>query len=137
MERERAALNAYIGRSIRAFRQAKGMTLSELSQLLCVSYQQVQKYGKGKNRLSVDRLYYIAKILRVDIRDFLPDGAFNDDARKAPKIIAGEAFCLIQDEEMRGIVMALMNRLTASAPSDSSLTANLATPAPAPGHGKA
>ena len=52
-----------VGQRIRARRMAKGMSQTELGDLLGVTFQQVQKYEKGTNRTSAGRLAQIASIL--------------------------------------------------------------------------
>ncbi len=47
-----------------------GMSQEKLGEMLGLTFQQVQKYEKGMNRISVGRLVDIAKILGVDIHFF-------------------------------------------------------------------
>lgn len=56
-----------IGESIRAHRLIVGMSQSDLAGRLGVSFQQVQKYEKGMNRVGAGRLPQIAKIFNVPI----------------------------------------------------------------------
>lgn len=56
-----------IGESIRAHRLIVGMSQSDLARKLGVSFQQVQKYEKGMNRIGAGRLPQIAKIFGVPI----------------------------------------------------------------------
>jgi len=54
-----------VGNQIRVLRYKKNMTQNDLAQQLGISFQQVQKYEKGMNRVSSSRLADIAKILGV------------------------------------------------------------------------
>ncbi|WP_372000059.1 helix-turn-helix domain-containing protein [Tistrella mobilis] len=54
-----------IAARIRDLRIRRGMSQSELGKLIGLSFQQVQKYEKGRNRVSADRLSLIAKVLGV------------------------------------------------------------------------
>src|SRR5580704_10142441 len=56
-----------IGKSIRAHRLITGMSQSDLARKLGVSFQQIQKYEKGMNRVGAGRLPQIAKIFDVPI----------------------------------------------------------------------
>ena len=56
-----------IGESIRAHRLILGMTQSDLARRLGVSFQQIQKYEKGTNRVGAGRLPQIAKIFGIPI----------------------------------------------------------------------
>lgn len=59
-----------VGQRIAAFRMAKGMNQSQLGLALGVSFQQVQKYEKGTNRISASKMYTAAIALDVRIQDF-------------------------------------------------------------------
>jgi transcriptional regulator with XRE-family HTH domain len=56
-----------IGASIRAHRLIAGMSQSDLAKQLGVSFQQVQKYEKGANRVGAGRLPQIAEIFDIPI----------------------------------------------------------------------
>jgi transcriptional regulator with XRE-family HTH domain len=56
-----------IGKSIRAHRLIRGMSQSDLAGRLGVSFQQVQKYEKGMNRVGAGRLPQIARIFDIPI----------------------------------------------------------------------
>jgi transcriptional regulator with XRE-family HTH domain len=56
-----------IGESIRAHRLIVGMSQSDLARRLGVSFQQIQKYEKGMNRVGAGRLPRIAKIFDIPI----------------------------------------------------------------------
>ena len=59
------ARDAEIGRLVRAQRQRLRLSQSELAERIGVTFQQVQKYENGTNRISVGRLTRIAKALDV------------------------------------------------------------------------
>jgi transcriptional regulator with XRE-family HTH domain len=64
--------NKRIGQMIREERKKRGMTQMGLSELIGVSYQQVQKYEKGSDNISVERLKQIAKAVNVPVTLFFP-----------------------------------------------------------------
>ncbi|WP_274604576.1 helix-turn-helix domain-containing protein [Aureimonas glaciei] len=55
-----------MGRRVRQVRLLKNLTQEELGQKIGVSYQQVQKYETGANRISASRLYRIAVEFEVE-----------------------------------------------------------------------
>jgi transcriptional regulator with XRE-family HTH domain len=59
-----------MGRRIRLRRVEIGLSQSELGEKLGVSFQQVQKYEKGVNRVGASRLQQIAEALGVDLTFF-------------------------------------------------------------------
>ncbi len=64
-----------IGQLIRELRKANGLTQSALSELVGVSYQQIQKYEKSGDNISVERLKQIANALGTPITLFFTPGA--------------------------------------------------------------
>ncbi len=73
MPRSSGPLDEALGEKIRARRLAAKITQQELANQLGISFQQVQKYEKGVNRLSVGRLEQIAKALGESITYFQGD----------------------------------------------------------------
>ncbi len=65
-----ARINEHVGQRLKARRIVMGMTQSDLAEATGVSYQQVQKYESGANRISAGRLYEIARKLDVDVPYF-------------------------------------------------------------------
>jgi transcriptional regulator with XRE-family HTH domain len=62
--------DAEIGRRVRAQRLHRGMSQMVLADHLDLTFQQVQKYEKGTNRISAGRLQRIAEVLTVPIMFF-------------------------------------------------------------------
>jgi transcriptional regulator with XRE-family HTH domain len=59
-----------IGRKIRALRLERGLSQSGLAEGIGLTFQQVQKYEKGANRVSAGRLQQIANLLNVSVTFF-------------------------------------------------------------------
>ncbi|HEY2068300.1 MAG TPA: helix-turn-helix transcriptional regulator [Rhizomicrobium sp.] len=57
----------YIGSRLILARKSRGISQESLAQALKISFQQVQKYEKGTNRISASRLFEISHLLDVDI----------------------------------------------------------------------
>lgn len=60
-----------LGRRIRQLRMQRGLTQAELAEKLNVSFQQIQKYERGRTSISLMRLQAIARALSVPTSDFL------------------------------------------------------------------
>jgi transcriptional regulator with XRE-family HTH domain len=60
-------IDAYIGARMRECRHALGISQADLAKTLGVSFQQIQKYEKGVNRVSAARLFAICKALNVSL----------------------------------------------------------------------
>ena len=73
-----------VGRRIRVQRMARGMSQTELGKRIGVTFQQVQKYEKGANRVGAGRLTRIATVLEVAVSTFFgASGAPGDEATPA------------------------------------------------------
>jgi transcriptional regulator with XRE-family HTH domain len=70
VKRRRDPEDVEIGQKIRALRVARGVSQTILGNGLGVTFQQVQKYEKGANRLSAGRLQKIANMLHTPITFF-------------------------------------------------------------------
>lgn len=76
-------LDAYIGARVRMRRLMLNMSQEALSGKLGVTFQQVQKYEKGLNRISASRLFELAQALRVPVSYFY-DGMDEMDGLAQP-----------------------------------------------------
>lgn len=72
-QRATTKMDIIIGNRIRARRMEQHVSQSELGDMLGVSFQQVQKYEKGVNRVGSARLVQIAEALKCEIGYFLGD----------------------------------------------------------------
>lgn len=75
MPRSPKPVDLYIGNMVRTFRRARGVSQGALAQEIGVSFQQVQKYEKGVNRVPVSYLMCIADALDLSILAFLPEAS--------------------------------------------------------------
>jgi transcriptional regulator with XRE-family HTH domain len=69
-------IDDYIGRKLRIARIVRNLSQDELAKKVGITFQQIQKYEKGLNRISASRLYWFIKILGVDF-DFFFKGIDN------------------------------------------------------------
>jgi transcriptional regulator with XRE-family HTH domain len=65
--RAATAIDAYIAAQIRAHRITLGWSQAAWGEKLGVSFQQIQKYESGTNRVSASRLFDICKTLKVPL----------------------------------------------------------------------
>ncbi|BBF79902.1 helix-turn-helix domain-containing protein [Asticcacaulis excentricus] len=71
---ERAAdeIDLIVGANIRIRRKALGMSQEALADAIGLTFQQVQKYERGRNRVSASKLFHIAKALQLAPADLFP-----------------------------------------------------------------
>jgi transcriptional regulator with XRE-family HTH domain len=105
-----------IGTRIAELRIAKGISQATLGQAIGVSFQQVQKYERGLNRVGAARLQSIAALLNVPVSAFLPDqvGFARADETSLSFLQAPEALELVQafssitDDQVRRDVLSIV-----------------------------
>jgi transcriptional regulator with XRE-family HTH domain len=68
-------IDVHVGRRLRLRRTLLGMSQERLAQLLGLTFQQIQKYERGVNRIGSSRLYELGQILDVPISFFFDDMA--------------------------------------------------------------
>ena len=66
-------IDIHVGSRVRMRRMLIGMSQEKLGDELSLTFQQVQKYEKGSNRIGASRLYQIAQTLNVPV-DYFYDG---------------------------------------------------------------
>jgi transcriptional regulator with XRE-family HTH domain len=88
-------VDAHVGRRLRQRRIALGVSQEQLGQELGLTFQQIQKYEKGQNRISAGRLYKISLILSVSVGYFfegLSAAQRADKDGRAPREAEMQAF---------------------------------------------
>jgi transcriptional regulator with XRE-family HTH domain len=71
--REATPLDAQVGNRVRMRRLLLGLSQTALGDALGVTFQQVQKYEKGVNRIGASRLQHIADVLQVPVSFFFQE----------------------------------------------------------------
>ena len=115
-------VDAYVGARISLRRSALGLSQSALAQRIGVSFQQVQKYETGQNRISASRLHRVAHVLGTSVESFFPPlegGAALRDGLQALRSISATAdgravaaaFPLIEDRGLRRAVARIVTTL--------------------------
>ena len=78
-KKQASEIDAFVGRRVRLRRMLIDMSQEKLGALLGLTFQQVQKYEKGVNRIGAGRLFEMSKMLGVKI-DYFYEGV--DDEKK-------------------------------------------------------
>jgi transcriptional regulator with XRE-family HTH domain len=111
-----------IGRNIRVHRLAKEMTQEVLGEGLGVTFQQVQKYEKGTNRVGSGRLYEIAEILEVPVQSLFDGETPHEESRNsspfdfltdAMTMQMAREFGKMTDNKTRRAILAVVETLVA------------------------
>jgi transcriptional regulator with XRE-family HTH domain len=108
-----------VGARIRLLRKRRKMSQQELGTALGVTFQQVQKYENGKNRVGASRLHMVAIALNVPITELFDGASGRSGTSRATKSVAfdpqalrlAEAFVKISDKELRSALVDLMDAM--------------------------
>jgi transcriptional regulator with XRE-family HTH domain len=97
-------IDVHVGKRLRLRRTLLGMSQERLGELLGLTFQQVQKYERGANRVGSSRLFELGRILNVPVAFFfddLPEGLAGSTAGYAGAGLAEEGAAFKhQDEEL-------------------------------------
>lgn len=66
-------IDAAVGDRLRVFRKDMGLSQTELGNKIGLTFQQIQKYERGLNRIAAGRLYKFSVIFGVSVDGFFPD----------------------------------------------------------------
>ncbi|MCM2563477.1 helix-turn-helix domain-containing protein [Lutimaribacter sp. EGI FJ00015] len=110
-------VDIHVGKKLKQLRVLRGMTQTEVAQGLGISFQQVQKYELGRNRISASKLFEISQILNVAPSYFF-DGL--EDETHDQSVLDNEATKIasmltqIRDERLRGQIRTFISELAGS-----------------------
>jgi len=130
-KKQASPIDVQVGHRVRLRRMLIGMSQERLGEMLGLTFQQVQKYEKGVNRIGAGRLFEIAHILGMPIQDFfdglsslLESGAASGfaDTESSPPVMefisSGEglqlsmAFMKIKDAKVRKRMLDLIKSMS-------------------------
>jgi transcriptional regulator with XRE-family HTH domain len=123
-------IDKHVGNRIRMRRMMLGMSQEKLGDGLALTFQQVQKYEKGTNRIGASRLQHISHILQVPVAFFfegaphLAEGMITDTMEAAPSptyvsdflatsdgLSLTKAFMRIPDPKLRRRIVDLVQQI--------------------------
>lgn len=117
VKRRATADDVAIGQKVRALRLDRGLSQSDLGQQVGVTFQQMQKYEKGSNRISAGRLARIAAALGVPVTAFYGEAAASGRERtfsylrSAGAVRLVRAYAAIPERGSRAALVALAEAL--------------------------
>jgi transcriptional regulator with XRE-family HTH domain len=123
-------IDKHVGSRVRMRRMMLGMSQEKLGDALALTFQQVQKYEKGTNRIGASRLQQISQILQVPVAFFfegapqLSEGVVTDALQTAPSpsyvsdflatsdgLSLTKAFMRIPDPKLRRRIVDLVQQI--------------------------
>jgi transcriptional regulator with XRE-family HTH domain len=126
---EKNPTDAHVGSKVRMRRMMIGMSQEKLGDALGITFQQVQKYEKGTNRVGASRLQHISQVLQVPIGFFFEGllseaqtqaglsgtaelSALNELMASRDGIVLARSFMKIRNVELRRRIVALVEDLS-------------------------
>ncbi|MCB9984020.1 MAG: helix-turn-helix transcriptional regulator [Rhodospirillales bacterium] len=76
-------IDVHVGQRLRVRRALLGLSQEKLASALGLTFQQIQKYERGTNRISAGRLYDLSKILDVPVSYFFEQVGLSQNAQRA------------------------------------------------------
>ncbi len=131
MTKDPHRIDVHVGGRVRLRRMMLGLSQERLGEKLGLTFQQIQKYEKGANRIGASRLYDISQVLGVPVQFFfedLPEDLYRDSqeagaVEAAPRLMnfvssseglqLNTAFSRIECEETRKRIVDLVKTLSA------------------------
>ena len=104
-------IDVQLGATVKARREALRITQAELAEQIGVTFQQVQKYERGVNRISASRLVRIAQVLDTTAAELLGEGEQLSEVAGAHALL--QAWSRIEQREQREAVLSLVKSLKA------------------------
>ena len=112
-------VDVLVGARIRVLRKRRKMSQGELGKALGVTFQQIQKYGNGNNRVSASQLHLVATALDVPVSEFFAGASETSRFSFATKSVAfdpqalrlAEAFTKITDKQLRASLVDLVETI--------------------------
>ncbi|PWE53146.1 transcriptional regulator [Metarhizobium album] len=124
MKSQPHAVDVQVGKKIRNQRMISGISQSELGDRIGVTFQQIQKYEKGSNRVSASRLVEIAGAMNIDVRSFFDEmegqAANNNESVKEEFVVSRQglllnsAFLSIKNEAIRTKILKLVQEIAST-----------------------
>jgi transcriptional regulator with XRE-family HTH domain len=119
------SIDTYVAGRLRSYRKQLGISQAEIAKELGVTFQQVQKYEAGINRIGAGRLFQLAALFGVSVQELFPKGVRTADGiKKTEKLdeITGfassadglklcEAFLRIKDPRQRKIIISFVQEM--------------------------
>tara|TARA_B110000967_G_C18812297_1_gene524273 strand:+ start:904 stop:1269 length:366 start_codon:yes stop_codon:yes gene_type:complete len=108
--------NNHLGRRLRMRRLSLGLTQTKVAHAINVTFQQIQKYEKGTNGVSSNRLMQLSQFLKVPItyfyeeyKDYKDPNSINDNSEDLNFSFLSKTFSKLSKEEKEKILLVLKN----------------------------
>lgn len=104
-------VDVHVGRKLKQIRTMRRYSQTDVASRLGLSFQQVQKYEIGSNRIAASRLFELAQIFDVSPAYFfegLLDGAHSDSTPRDSGMQIANALAAIEDETVKSRIVTFI-----------------------------
>lgn len=104
-------VDVHVGRKLKEIRTLRRFSQTDVAQRLGLSFQQVQKYEIGSNRIAASRLFELAQIFDISpayFFDGLYDGAHSDTACRDSGMEIVSALAAIKDDAVKSRIVTFI-----------------------------
>ncbi len=109
-------IDVRVGSRVRLRRNMLGLSQESLGEAIGLSFQQVQKYERGTNRIGASRLYALSQALDVPVAFFFDEAFDSDPLRRSETLELVDAYYAIDDAGVRRRLLELARALMTEAP---------------------
>jgi len=118
-----SSIDIAVGRNVRIWRMAKGLSQAQLASRIGVTFQQIQKYEVGANRIGTGRLVKVAAVLGVPIATLFDGVERADHPSSLLSLVAdsrsfrlAHAFAAIKESSLRLSIVNLVEQVATAVP---------------------
>ncbi len=103
-------VDVHVGRKLKQIRTMRRMSQTDVAKELDLSFQQIQKYEIGSNRIAASRLYELSKILDVPTSYFFEglDSATDTSSQRDPGLEIMTALAAIRDDTIKSRIVTFI-----------------------------
>jgi transcriptional regulator with XRE-family HTH domain len=108
-------VDVHVGRKLKQIRTMRRYSQTDVAQRLGLSFQQIQKYEIGSNRIAASRLFELAQIFDVSpayFFDGLYDAANSNEKRSDSGMEIVNALAAIQDEKVKSRIVTFIEDIS-------------------------
>lgn len=102
-------VDVHVGRKLKQIRTMRRLSQTDVAKQLNLSFQQIQKYEIGSNRIAASRLYELSRILDVPTSYFFEGlDANTQDGARDPSLEIVHALAAIRDENIKSRIVTFI-----------------------------
>jgi transcriptional regulator with XRE-family HTH domain len=93
-------IDIHVGQKLRQRRMLVGLSQEKLGESVGLTFQQIQKYERGTNRMGASRVFHFSRVLAVPVSYFFEDLSAQDEGADSVRGFAEGKQALLQDDDM-------------------------------------